>query len=261
VSDCFYCNKVLTENSNVDLLFENDSAVAFHHTQPYFEHHIVVVPKNHIEDLNHLDDFSEIWSDLGKLLQKSTQLLGETLPGCRVSTNVGNYQSTRHLHFYVHAGKRLRNEDGSETVWTPPQQIRPIVIGVIKNADNQYLFMECQDHSTGKIFYRPVGGGIEFRETAEAALAREFQEELGKKIKIDDRIFVQENLFELEGLPGHEIAFAFKCEFVQPSDYEFDSIEINEPNGVKNRAVWKSIEEAKSESRPIYPKNLLQYLC
>lgn len=33
--------------------------------------------------------------------------------GCRVSTNIGSYQSSKHLHFYIHSGKRLRDEDGS----------------------------------------------------------------------------------------------------------------------------------------------------
>jgi histidine triad (HIT) family protein len=32
--------------------------------------------------------------------------------GCRVSTNVGDFQSTKHLHWYIHSGKRMRDESG-----------------------------------------------------------------------------------------------------------------------------------------------------
>jgi histidine triad (HIT) family protein len=34
--------------------------------------------------------------------------------GCRISTNVGDHQSTRHLHWYIHAGPRIRDEAGRE---------------------------------------------------------------------------------------------------------------------------------------------------
>jgi len=34
--------------------------------------------------------------------------------GCRVSTNVGEYQSTGHLHWYIHARRRIRDEAGDE---------------------------------------------------------------------------------------------------------------------------------------------------
>jgi histidine triad (HIT) family protein len=30
----FYCNEVLSGNTDVDVLFETDNVLAFHHTQP-----------------------------------------------------------------------------------------------------------------------------------------------------------------------------------------------------------------------------------
>jgi histidine triad (HIT) family protein len=29
---------------------------------------------------------------------------------CRISSNVGNYQTSKHLHWYLHQGKRFRGE-------------------------------------------------------------------------------------------------------------------------------------------------------
>ena len=41
------------------------------------------------------------------------KIVGGNKGGCRLSTNVGNYQSSKYLYFYIRAGVRLRNEDGS----------------------------------------------------------------------------------------------------------------------------------------------------
>ena len=110
----FYCNQVLQGNVAVSVVFETDLVLAFHHTQRYFEHHIVIIPKQHIESLSSLQAVeSTLAVDFLKAIQYVCDKLERENGGCRVSSNVGDYQSTRHLHFYVHSGKRLRNEDGS----------------------------------------------------------------------------------------------------------------------------------------------------
>ncbi|MEJ7705366.1 MAG: NUDIX domain-containing protein [Geodermatophilaceae bacterium] len=58
----------------------------------------------------------------------------------------------------------------------------------------------------------PWGGGIEFGETAEEALRREFTEELGVALGVVRLLGVLENRFELAGVPGHEIVFVFTAE-------------------------------------------------
>ena len=55
--------------------------------------------------------------------------------------------------------------------------IRPIVIGVAIRND-RVLAIEGFDAHKGEHFFRPPGGGIEFGETSEGALRREFREEL-----------------------------------------------------------------------------------
>lgn len=111
----FYCDQVLNGKIEVSVVFETDRVLAFHHTQPYFERHVVIVPKQHIESLTSHEAVDSRLSEeiLGAISHVSSQIEKE-LGGCRVSSNIGNYQTTKHLHWYVHAGKRLRNEDGTQ---------------------------------------------------------------------------------------------------------------------------------------------------
>jgi histidine triad (HIT) family protein len=109
-----YCDQVLSGKLPVRKVAETEDVVAFHHTQPYWPVHLVVIPKRHIGSLATMepDDVpvvNEMLQVAAELCRKVTREHG----GCRLSTNSGDYQSTRHLHFYIHHGPRLRNEDGS----------------------------------------------------------------------------------------------------------------------------------------------------
>ena len=59
--------------------------------------------------------------------------------------------------------------------------IRPIAISIIRNQD-KILVYERKDEISKEIFFRLVGGCIEFGETSKDALIREFQEELSLDI-------------------------------------------------------------------------------
>ena len=110
----FYCEQVLSGLVPVERVAETDRVLAFHHTQPYWPIHIVIVPKRHIVSLaaleeGDLDITQEMLTVAADLCRKVTDEHG----GCRLSTNCGDHQSTKHLHFYLHSGERLRHEDGT----------------------------------------------------------------------------------------------------------------------------------------------------
>lgn len=86
--------------------------------------------------------------------------------------------------------------------------IRNIAVG-LPVKDGHVLLSESFDRVRDLRFHRAVGGGIEFGETALAALRREFREELD--VTLDDVAIlgVLENIFTFEGAPGHEYVHVF----------------------------------------------------
>lgn len=109
----FYCAQVIPGRVEVRKIVETDRVLAFHHTQPYWPVHIVIVPKKHIASLADVapDDWPIVQEMLTIASDLSRQITAEH-GGCRLSTNSGDHQSTKHLHFYIHSGPRIRDEQG-----------------------------------------------------------------------------------------------------------------------------------------------------
>lgn len=105
----FYCDEALSGRTPVETVLENEDVLAFHHTRPFYPVHIVVVPKRHIPSLTDLGGHpAEL---LYRLLDAVRQVAGQVERehgACRVITNLGNYQDSKHLHFHVAHGKALR---------------------------------------------------------------------------------------------------------------------------------------------------------
>ncbi len=109
----FYCDQVLTGLTPVRRIAEFPRVLAFHHTQPYWPVHIVIIPKRHIASLAALEpgDLAVVHEMLTLAAELCRALTAEH-GGCRLSSNCGDFQTTKHLHFYLHHGPRLRDEDG-----------------------------------------------------------------------------------------------------------------------------------------------------
>ncbi|MEO1212344.1 MAG: HIT domain-containing protein [Bacteroidota bacterium] len=107
-----YREQIIPGKLKVDIIFETDLVMAFHHTKPYWERHVVIIPKANIDSLSSYPNEAELNHDLFKAIQVVTKLFEDSYGGCRISSNVGDYQTSKHLHWYVHQGERLRDEKG-----------------------------------------------------------------------------------------------------------------------------------------------------
>lgn len=134
--------------------------------------------------------------------------------------------------------------------------IRPLSLALVKNSKGQYLLHQGRDKDKNEMFYRPLGGGIDFGELAEATLRREILEELNEDIIIHEQLGVFESIFKYEQRFGHEIAILFLAEFKNRNVYEKQQLEIHEHNGLTSIAVWRSIEEIRKEKAQLYPAGL-----
>lgn len=135
-------------------------------------------------------------------------------------------------------------------------QIRPLSLALIRNQKGQYLYHQGRDKVKNETFYRPLGGGIDFGERADATLSREMLEELNEEIIIHRQLATFENIFKYEQRFGHEIVIVFEAEFKNRNVYEKHELEIHEYNGLTSTAVWRSLEEIKKEKAHLYPLGL-----
>ena len=105
----FYCEQVLSGKTEVEKVFETENVLAYHHTRPFWETHIVVIPKKHISSLLTLENSdAELFLELFDAIKQVAAQVVEERGAARVLTNLGKYQDSKHLHFHVYSGKQIR---------------------------------------------------------------------------------------------------------------------------------------------------------
>jgi len=105
----FYCDEVLSNRTPIRKVIETDEVLAFHHTRPFYPVHVVVIPKRHIGSLLTLeaeDDY--LLLQLIGIIRRVAAQVVEEHGACRVITNLGEYQESKHLHWHVVSGEPLR---------------------------------------------------------------------------------------------------------------------------------------------------------
>jgi histidine triad (HIT) family protein len=110
MSDDFYCDEVLSGRTAVVKVVETDHVLAFHHTRPFYPVHIVVIPKRHIQSLLSLEPEDDaLLLELISIVRQIAAGIVDEHGACRVLTNLGAYQDSKHLHWHLAFGSPLRN--------------------------------------------------------------------------------------------------------------------------------------------------------
>jgi histidine triad (HIT) family protein len=108
ISD-FYCDEVLSGRTEVGKVAETENALAFYHTRPFYPVHIVVIPKRHVASLLELEeDDNGLLLELMRVIRRVAADVLREHGACRVLTNLGDYQDSKHLHWHVISGKELK---------------------------------------------------------------------------------------------------------------------------------------------------------
>jgi len=109
MTEDFYCDEVLSGKTQVNKVLETENVLAYYHTRPFYPVHIVAIPKKHIPSFITLEESdNEILIELMEVIKKVASMVTEEYGACRVITNLGNYQDSKHLHWHVVFGKPLR---------------------------------------------------------------------------------------------------------------------------------------------------------
>lgn len=103
----FYCEQVLSGKTEVEKVFETERVLAYHHTRPFWETHIVVIPKIHVGSLLTIDD-NDLLLELIDVVKRVAATVVEEKGAARVLTNLGDYQDSKHLHFHVNSGEEVK---------------------------------------------------------------------------------------------------------------------------------------------------------
>lgn len=99
----FYSDEVLSGRTPVDVVASTPRSLAFRHTRPSYPVHIVVIPRKHIRSLTSVtDDDAEDFQDLMDLVRAVARDVERDHGRCKVTTNLGSYQDSDHLHWHVY---------------------------------------------------------------------------------------------------------------------------------------------------------------
>lgn len=108
MADCIFCK--IANKEIGQLIYEDESVVAFNDLNPQAPVHVLIIPKKHIERLSQVGKEDEclvghILSVAGKIAHER----GIIDTGYRVVVNEGEAagQSVWHLHFHLLGGRQL----------------------------------------------------------------------------------------------------------------------------------------------------------
>ena len=108
MTDCLFC-KILAGEIPSDKIYEDDKVYVFRDIYPKADVHLLMIPREHIESLDELDEsHGKLVAHMMRLLPKLAQEQGLN-SGFRtiVNTGRGGGQEIFHLHFHLLGGGRL----------------------------------------------------------------------------------------------------------------------------------------------------------
>ncbi|MDR3602173.1 MAG: histidine triad nucleotide-binding protein [Desulfosporosinus sp.] len=112
--DCIFCKIALREIPS-EIAYEDDEIIAFKDNQPLAPVHLLIIPKNHLINLNDVTlEYENLIGHLLGVVRRLASEFGVAESGYRVVTNTGTDggQVVGHLHFHLLGGQALEAKIG-----------------------------------------------------------------------------------------------------------------------------------------------------
>ena len=109
------------------------------------------------------------------------------------------------------------------------------------------------------LFYRPLGGEINFGEHSRDALVRELREEIQAEVTGLKCLGVIENFYTRYEVPQHELVVVYEAELTDRSLYQRTSIQGQEEDE-EFEVEWVHLSEFTSGRATLFPEGLLDML-
>jgi len=110
MNDCIFC-KIVNGEIPSKKIYEDDKVYAFYDINPEAPTHFLVIPKEHIQSVNYLnEDNIDVISHIFKVINKLVSELGIDKKGYRIVNNCGEDggQTVGHIHFHILGGRNLQ---------------------------------------------------------------------------------------------------------------------------------------------------------
>lgn len=107
MSDCIFC-KIANKEINSEIIYENDSVIAFKDLEPKAKIHFLIIPKKHYATILDVDN-PETMQDIFKAVREIAKKYDIEEDGFRIINNCkeNGGQEVMHLHFHLLGGEKL----------------------------------------------------------------------------------------------------------------------------------------------------------
>ncbi len=109
MGDCLFCG-IVAGKIPATVVHETDKTLAFRDIHPKAPVHVLVIPKEHIENLMAIEDrHGAIVQDIHRTIQAVARQEKVETKGFRLAVNNGkdSGQAVGHLHYHILAGRQL----------------------------------------------------------------------------------------------------------------------------------------------------------
>lgn len=107
--DCLFC-KIANKEINSQIVYEDNTVIAFNDINPQAPHHVLIIPREHIPTINDISEKNnELLGHMINTSKKIAKSLDIDESGYRIlfNCNKGAGQAVYHIHLHLLGGRQM----------------------------------------------------------------------------------------------------------------------------------------------------------